>query len=194
MREYLRVLIFSFLLSWAVLSIYYWYITVKSASVFLPKQEPSSLQGSFGCEETDLEEGLYIPSLGIKARILYLLDDQKPDYLDYLSKGVVHYPFSALPGEEGQSVLLGHSAGPGFKTKNPYLKIFSNLNDLEKGEKIIVVREGCKLEYSVIFKRVYEQGQEIGNFGKDKASLVLVSCWPPGRNIMRLAVFAQPSS
>ena len=55
-----------------------------------------------------------------------------------LSKSIIHYPGTALPGKRGNSALFGHSILPIFYNPKDYLSIFSLLPTLKKGDEIFV--------------------------------------------------------
>lgn len=109
-----------------------------------------------------------------------------------LNKGVVYYPGSASPGKPGQSVLLGHSAPVGWP-KIRYDWVFTKINDLENGDEIIIHFNNRQYTYKVISKEIIDKGEELDAtslHGSDNI-LTLVTCWPPGKNYKRVAVYAK---
>jgi LPXTG-site transpeptidase (sortase) family protein len=156
--------------------------TVKNAIATTTKTE----------EKTQvLENRIEIPKIQIEAPVTIdkTLDDQ--GVYKALDIGTVFYPSSVLPGETGQTIILGHSAPANW----PHIKydwVFSDISKLEKGDEIFVYLGAEKLSYSVIGKIFLERGEEIPEDGltNSKNVLVLVSCWPPGKDLKRIAVEA----
>ncbi len=65
-----------------------------------------------------------------------------------LETNLVHYPFTANPGEVGNFFLTGHSSYyPG--TPGRYKDIFANLGQMVIGDKMVVFFEGKKFVYTV---------------------------------------------
>lgn len=111
-----------------------------------------------------------------------------------LSKSLIQYPGTALPGKSGNAVIFGHSILPQFYNPKDYLAMFSTLPSLEKGDDIAVNYDGVTYKYKVDNKvevsptdlQVLEQDMS-GSF------LTLVTCVPPGHPLMprRLIVRAR---
>ena len=108
-----------------------------------------------------------------------------------LQNGVVHYPGTALPGQNGNVVITGHSSyfpwDPGrFKD------VFAILNDLVVGDKIIVYHNQKKIIYKVTeMKIVLPKDIEVLQ-KTDWEQLTLITCYPVGTNLKRLIVIAKP--
>jgi len=96
-----------------------------------------------------------------------------------------------LPGEKGQTIVLGHSAPPNWPDIK-YDNVFSLINELEKGDEVFVYFNNKEYIYSVETKVFLEIGQDIpeSNLTNSENMLILISCWPPGKNIKRIAVTA----
>lgn len=137
------------------------------------------------------EARLGIPRIGVEAPIAFVASTLPGDFLEPLKNGVAHYP-SALPGQKGTAVILGHSAPFGW-LGNAYDGIFTNLNDLERGDTIIIVMEGRSYEYRVNGKTFLARGQDIPKElqSANTSQLVLLSCWPPGINNKRIMIQAE---
>jgi len=134
------------------------------------------------------ENGLEIPKIGISAPLISVEPGGQVE--KSLDSGTVHFPDSVLPGEAGQTVILGHSAPAGWP-EIKYDWVFSRLTELEKGDEIIVYFNRKKFSYFVEQKIFLEKGEEIPeNLTNSENSLVLISCWPPGKDIRRIAVIA----
>jgi LPXTG-site transpeptidase (sortase) family protein len=106
-----------------------------------------------------------------------------------LDEGVVLYPGSAAFGAPGQTVLLGHSA-PADWPNIKHDTAFSNIYELAAGDKITVFYDHKTYNYSVVKNEIISKGGDLSGPKLAGNSLVLVTCWPPGRNQMRVAVEA----
>jgi len=135
------------------------------------------------------EESLEIPKIEVSAPLIFVEDRDK--VYKTLDNGVVHYPDSVLPGEKGQTIILGHSAPPNWPDIK-YDDVFSRLNELEEGDEIFIYFEHQKYNYSVTNKFFLERGEEVPEYLTNSDNmLVLISCWPPGKDIRRIAVEAK---
>lgn len=135
---------------------------------------------------------LEIPSIGISAPVIFPQNPKISAITKDLDKGVVYYPGSVLPGQIGQIVILGHSAPLNWpKIKHDW--VFSDLNDLKYGDQIHLYFDNKEYIYRVKEKKIIAKGQEITPTPLVKSGnvLVLVSCWPPGKNLQRIAVQAE---
>jgi Sortase (surface protein transpeptidase) len=106
-----------------------------------------------------------------------------------LDSGAVVYPDSAQFGAVGQTIVLGHSAPPGW----PEIKhdtIFSRIAELSFGSKIVAVYNDKTYTYSAVENRIIEKGGDIPKLAGADNVLVLVTCWPPGRDLKRMVVQA----
>jgi LPXTG-site transpeptidase (sortase) family protein len=106
-----------------------------------------------------------------------------------LDQGAVLYPTSAGFGNVGQTVLLGHSAPANW----PNIKhdtAFSRTNELVKGDQIEISYRGRTYIYTVTRAQIIPKGGDLAGETPDKSWLVLVTCWPPGRDLQRSAVEA----
>lgn len=135
---------------------------------------------------SEKENIIEIPKIEISAPLVFT----KEDLHGALDTGVVHFPSSVLPGETGQTIILGHSAPPGWP-KIKYDWIFSRLNELQEGDSIFIYFNHQEYNYSVIKKIFLDRGEEINNtLTSFDSVLVLISCWPPGKDYKRIAVEA----
>lgn len=142
----------------------------------------------------DKENGIVIAKIGLDAPLILPEDYKKGDFKEadfdiYLKKGTMHYPGSPLPGEPGQTVILGHSAPPNWPELN-YYKAFSRLSELETGDEILIYFEHSLYKYRVIGKSIIKPGDDYPSL-TSKNSVVLFSCWPPGKNYKRIGVQAE---
>jgi LPXTG-site transpeptidase (sortase) family protein len=148
--------------------------------------------GKVKTEETSsqtiiFENKIEIPNIEVSAPIV--LAKNEKEVANQLKKGVVLFPGSAFPGEKGATIILGHSAPPHWP-KIMYDWVFTKLQYLQEGDEIFVYFNGKKYKYKVKEKIILKKGQEIPWKDDSENSLVLISCWPPGKDIKRMAVKA----
>ncbi len=135
------------------------------------------------------ENVIYIEKIGAE---LPIIDSDSYDNRvlhNELDDGAVRYPASALFGQEGQTVLLGHSAPDNW----PDIKhdtAFSRIDELGAGDEIAVYFRDKIYTYSVTRSEIIAKGGDLSGEPPSGNSLVLVSCWPPGRDLNRIAVEA----
>jgi len=134
------------------------------------------------------ENSLEIPKIGVSVPLV-VAKDSSQKYLDKeLDRGVVIFPNSALPSEMGQTIILGHSAPPDWPKIN-YDGVFSRINELQEKDEIILYFNNQKYIYNVNKKIFIEKGEEISNNIENPGNILLIiSCWPPGKNIQRIVV------
>lgn len=141
---------------------------------------------------SEKSNSIEIPKINITAPVIIGQSTDPALLVKDLDNGTVLYPGSVLPSQKGQTIILGHSAPPGWP-KIKYDWVFSNINDLNFGEEITLHFNNKKYTYKVMKKDIVKPGEEIPLSGLegDNNILVLVSCWPPGKNYLRIAVQAQ---
>jgi len=141
---------------------------------------------------TDKQNTLEIPKISISVPIIFANSTDAKSLDKDLDKGTVYYPGSVYPGQVGQIVILGHSAPPGWPTiKHDW--VFTDLNDLQPGDKIFIDLNNKQYTYIVKQKTIIKKGADIPNDPSfsDKNILTLISCWPPGKNYQRITVQAE---
>jgi sortase A len=114
-----------------------------------------------------------------------------------MMNGVAHYRIagaSAYPGQVGNFVVTGHSAGDVYSS-NPYKYIFSGLERLEDGDLIYVNYKSTRYTYRVTKKEVVEP-TNVGALitPTDKPLITLVTCTPLGTSRYRLLVTGEQIS
>lgn len=113
-----------------------------------------------------------------------------------LEKGVVHYPNSGIPGQNGNIIISGHSSNYVW-AKGEYNSIFRNINNLSEGDSVTVrvVQENGKVfdhEYKILAKKVLDPSDDwIFEDFEDEKILTLSTCWPIGTDISRLVIRAK---
>ncbi len=142
------------------------------------------------------EDRIFIFALDVDVSIVETTGTTEAEYREALDRGVVHFPGSSYPGEEGLTVLLGHSA-PVDRPRIKHDWVFSELNKLREGDEIEVCFNNRFFVYTVIEdvdeKNIYEVGEDVAPLYSDdkgKREMVLMSCWPPGSDTQRIGVRA----
>lgn len=111
-----------------------------------------------------------------------------------LSKSLIQYPGTALPGKRGNSVIFGHSVLPIFYNPKEYISIFSTLPTLKIGDDILVNYDNVSFTYRVesVFE-IYPTDIQVLQQDNSDSFLTLVTCVPPGdpRKPKRLIVRAR---
>lgn len=157
-----------------------------------PNQTVAPAQSKKSYPYSAKSNSIEIPSLNIVAPIIIGESTQVYALERSLDKGVVYYPGSVLPGEVGQIAILGHSAPPNW----PQIKydwVFTDINNLNPGDLVILHFNNRQYTYKMMEKSIIKRGQEVGTNGLNGKNniLTLISCWPPGKDYQRIAVYAE---
>jgi LPXTG-site transpeptidase (sortase) family protein len=138
---------------------------------------------------------LVIDMLGVRAPLVFNTPNDNDAIYDNLENGVVHYSSTAKPGEDGVSIVLGHSSAyPWYK--GDYGAVFALLSKLKPGERFYVQYSDNRsffyeMKESLVFnpfsddERLEAMERSPGN------NIILISCYPVGTNYRRIAVRAQ---
>lgn len=141
------------------------------------------------------EPRLIIPKLNVDVPISFGVP--LSDVMAAMTNGVAHYRIagaSAYPGEVGNFVITGHSAGDVYSS-NQYKYIFSGLERLQDGDLIYVNYNSVRYTYRVIRKQVIDPSNVAALvIDTDKPLLTLVTCTPLGTSRNRLLVTAEQIS
>lgn len=141
------------------------------------------------------EAKVIIPKINVDVPVVYDVgtNDEKA-IQNALEYGVVHYPGTAVPGQNGNVVVVGHSSN-NLLNKGKYKFAFVLLNRLQIGDTITMQYGGKRYVYKV-YETVIVKPTDVGVLGPtDKtASLTLITCDPPGTSINRLVVKAEQIS
>lgn len=137
---------------------------------------------------------LQIPSINVKAPVVY---DEK-SYQDEavrvaLRRGVVHYGNTAMPGQAGNIVVLGHSSGVAW-APGDYKFIFTLLDKLKPGDTILIDYKGTRYVFKVSDSKVVPPTDLSVLKQTSKPQLTLITCTPVGTSKNRLIVTADQVS
>ncbi len=108
-----------------------------------------------------------------------------------LQDGVVHYPGTAQPGEEGNVVITGHSS---YWPLDPgkFKDVFASLHQVRVGDTVLVYHNQKPYTYEVYDKKEVNPDQVEVLAGGGENRLTLITCTPVGTNLRRLIVLAKP--
>ncbi|MBR0479855.1 class E sortase [Candidatus Saccharibacteria bacterium] len=141
------------------------------------------------------EPRIIIPKLNVDVPVHFGISLLEVDAA--MRSGVAHYRIpgaSAFPGEIGNLVITGHSAGDVYSS-NQYKYIFSGLERLEDGDLIYVNYNSVRYTYRVFKKEVVEPTNVSSLVVEtSKPILTLITCTPLGTSRLRLLVFAEQIS
>lgn len=127
---------------------------------------------------------LSIPSLKIQ--------NAEVSTVDYdLSKHLVQYAGTSIPGDNGTSVIFGHSTLPQWFDPKNYKTIFATLHKIKNGDEIYATVNGIKYAYKV-FSITITSPEDTNMFEQsyDHSYITIVTCTPPGTVWKRLIVRA----
>lgn len=141
------------------------------------------------------EPKLIIPKLNVDVPVHFGITLSEVD--NAMLNGVAHYRIAgadAYPGEIGNLVITGHSAGDVYNS-NPYKFIFSGLERLENGDLIYINYESVRYTYRVFDRKTVEP-TDVAALIRDEAKpmLTLVTCTPLGTSRYRLLLTAEQIS
>lgn len=141
---------------------------------------------------------LMIPKLNVEVPITFGSQTDVKSMNVAMANGVANFSVkgaSARPGEIGNFVVSGHSAGNVYGTSD-YKFIFSGLTRMEAGDKIYVDYNGVRYTYRVQGSKVVEPTDvqslvQIANDNEGVPMITLITCTPLGTSRYRLLVYAE---
>lgn len=137
-----------------------------------------------------------VPKINIQIPIDFNLQsiDEK-DIQNSLANGVIHYPSTVLPGQNGNAAFFGHSSSNIFNN-GKYKFAFVLLHELTTGDVFYITYNGKVYAYQVFAREIVPPTQvSVLNDTKGKqATAVLITCDPPGFSTNRLVVWGEQIS
>jgi sortase A len=141
---------------------------------------------------------LIIPKINVEVPVNFGVGNDTKSLNAAMENGVAQFSIpgaSALPGELGNLVLSGHSAGDVYNTTNQYKFIFSGLERLTTGDLVYVNYESKRYTYIITDKKVVAPTDVAALiFPADKPRLTLITCTPLGTSEKRLLLIADQIS
>jgi sortase A len=141
----------------------------------------------------DTDFGIVIPKLGANAKVIPDVDPYNSRaYQIALTKGVAHAKGTGKPGQPGNVFLFSHSS-VNFYEATRYNSIFYLLTKMEAGDEVNLYYQGTKYTYTVVTKQIVPATsvQYLKAMQKDRQTVTLMTCWPPGTTYKRLIVVAE---
>ncbi len=134
-----------------------------------------------------------VPVVGVSSENLIKRDwgALESDIQSALREGVVHYPGTAQPGDQGNVVITGHSSYFPWDAGR-FKDVFALLHEIIIGDQVIVFHDQEKYTYEVYDTEVVmpDKVEVLTQQGEDR--LTLITCTPVGTNLKRLIVYAKP--
>jgi len=108
-----------------------------------------------------------------------------------LQLGVVHYANTAYPGQNGNGVIFGHSAGNIF-SPGLYKYAFSLLHYLQIGDTFTINYKAKSYTYQIFAKYIVAPTDVsvVNPVAGHPATFTLITCDPPGLSTNRLIIQA----
>jgi sortase A len=141
------------------------------------------------------ESEIIIPKINVEIPVVYDVDTvQEAAIQQGLERGVVHYASTPDPGQQGNTVIVGHSSNNIFN-QGKYKFAFVLLNKLEIGDTFYLTKGGVRYAYKIYEKKVVAP-TDVSVLGPtDKpATATLITCDPPGTSVNRLIVVGEQIS
>jgi LPXTG-site transpeptidase (sortase) family protein len=105
--------------------------------------------------------------------------------------GVVHYPGTAMPGNNGNVFVTGHSS---YYPWDPgkYKDVFATLSKLDIGDRYYIYNNQKKFVYEVVDKKeVRPSNVDVLEQDQNKKISTLMTCTPVGTTLRRLIISAE---
>lgn len=129
----------------------------------------------------------------IKVDVPIIWNVSEDQITENLQNGVVHYRGTAMPGQDGNIFITGHSSyyiwAPGS-----YKDVFALLNKLSAGDKIYLQYDGNNFVYEVEKLSVVNPDRMDVLAQSPGKTLTLMTCVPIGTDLKRLIVIAKQVS
>ncbi len=137
-----------------------------------------------------------IPKINVEIPVNYSVTSTNESVIENdLEGGVVHYPSTVLPGQDGNAAFFGHSSNNIF---NPgkYKFAFVLLHTLVDGDTFYLTYNDKVYVYKVISHTIVSPSDVsvLGPVPGQTATATLITCDPPGTSINRLIVVGKQIS
>lgn len=131
-----------------------------------------------------------IPKINVEIPVIYNVPTTDENNIEnLLEDGVVHYPTTAYPGQNGNGAIFGHSSN-NILNPGKYKFAFVLLHQLQVGDTFTLDYNGTAYVYQ-IFKRAIVPPSDVSILNDvpgHTATFTLITCDPPGTSINRLYV------
>ena len=141
---------------------------------------------------------LMIPKLNVEVPVVFGSANDVASMNIAMGNGVANFAVpgaSAKPGEKGNFVISGHSAGNVYQNTN-YKFIFSGLPRMTEGDLIYMDYENKRYTYKMIGHTIVEPTDvnalvRIANDNPDKPLITLLTCYPLGTSRQRYIIYGE---
>lgn len=137
-----------------------------------------------------------IPKINVQIPVDYTQTSLEEDVLQSaLEEGIVHYPTTTKPGENGNAAFFGHSSNNIFN-KGKYKFAFVLLHTLTEGDTFYLTYNKKVYVYKVISRQVVDPTNVgvLNPIPGKAATATLITCDPPGTSLKRLVVVGEQIS
>src|SRR3989344_4122871 len=126
-----------------------------------------------------------IPKINIVDAVVSTMDND-------LTKHLVNFQGTSIPGKKGNAVIFGHSTLPQLFNPQDYKIIFANAYKLKNGDGIYATVNNVKYTYNIFKITVVDPSDSSAmEQDLDNSYITLVTCTPPGTIWKRLVVKAR---
>jgi LPXTG-site transpeptidase (sortase) family protein len=144
----------------------------------------------------DSPPAVTIPKINIQIPVDFTVASYDENVIENdLKSGVIHYPNTVLPGQNGNAAYFGHSSGNIFNN-GKYKFAFTLLHDLTTGDLFYITYNGKTYAYR-IFDRAVVPPSDVGVINDTRgkqATATLITCDPPGISTNRLVLWGEQIS
>ena len=157
----------------------------------LPDSLPnlSLSNNNYAANYSSKTNSIVINKINLEAPLVFAGGASQKELNAALNQGVIFYPGSKMPGEDGEVFLTGHSSVfPWNKTQ--YGQVFSLLDKLEKGDAVSIVYNNRQYDYIITGQQILPSNQ-VKITPTLEQKLTLMTCWPIGTSLKRLVVYGE---
>lgn len=145
-----------------------------------------------GISPISTDPEVIIPKINVEIPVVYTIPTADESQVEKgLEDGVVHYADTAMPGQNGNAVIVGHSSNNIF---NPgkYKFAFVLLSRMEVGDTFYLQKDGVRYTYQIFDKEIVKPN-DVSVLGPSSkpATATLITCDPPGTSTNRLVVVGE---
>lgn len=137
-----------------------------------------------------------IPKINVEIPTIFAdASINEEDIQNSLQDGVVHYPTTVFPGQQGNTAFFGHSSNNIFN-KGKYKFAFVLLHEMVPGDTFYLTYNKTVYTYRVFDKRIVDPGDVsvLNPVPGKTATATLITCDPPGTSNHRLVVWGEQIS
>ena len=166
-------------------------VTPENLDGILPLAiRPTTYENRISIPAINIDSRIVEPTLGVEALLSSDWNELEDQIRSSLLQGIVHYPGTADPGEEGNAFLTGHSSNV-FWEPSPYNTVFALLPRIAEGDEIYITYDQTEFHYIVTqTKEVSPKDVSILE-QTEGPTLTLMTCTPVGTTLKRFVVTAE---